>query len=347
MIRYERAQECDDAVLRALLRDNGMPSWVEIALQREPSFFAGMNRITDDFAVIARDGSRAIGMYTCSLQRLHINGRPCSLGYLGGLRLIPSYRNRLSILRDGYSSIARLTPASAHPFWFTSIASDNMQARKLLEAGLAGMPRYDLLNELVTLALPVSRGRRLGLWRSATKADILGLIDFYNRHATEFQCAPELSESWIRHLGIEHFLIYGQDDIEACLTIWDQTAYKQVVARSYRLLLRIARPLYNGLATLSRRVRLPASGRPFSQCYLAFAAFADRAAPRATELIRDALSYCSSEAAIIALHDRHPLLGRLEKDFKPLSYRTRLYTVCYDERPSLDGRMAQPEAALL
>ncbi|HKI62812.1 MAG TPA: hypothetical protein VKA31_11010 [Mariprofundaceae bacterium] len=346
MIRFEAATEADDKELRALLRDNDMPSWVNMSLQREPSFFAGMNQVTRDYAVIARDDGQAIGMYTCSQQSVHFNGDSCTLGYLGGLRVIPSHRNRIRILRDGYASIARLVAAGSLPFWFTSVARGNSPARRLLEAGLPGMPRYYPANELFTFALPVSQGRRINLWRQATEADIPGMIDFHNREASKFQFATVLSEAWIRHIGLQHFLVYGEQDIRACLAIWNQSAFKQVIAKSYRPPLQAIRPLYNAFATMARRVRLPAIGQPFSQTFLAFATFADSAMPLAVELLRDALSQCSSEAAIIALHDRHPLMAELAR-FKPFVYRTRIYAVSFADAPAMDGRPAQPEAALL
>ena len=74
MIRYELATESDDKVLRDLLKNNGMTSWVDITMEREPSYFAGVNRVTRDFAVVARDGKQTVGMYSCSLQSVYLNG---------------------------------------------------------------------------------------------------------------------------------------------------------------------------------------------------------------------------------------------------------------------------------
>lgn len=347
MIRYELAGEADDAELRALLRDNGMPSsWVDISLEREPCFFAGMNQVTRDFAMIARDGDKTVGMYSCSLQPVHINGQVCTLGYLGGLRVSPNYRNRLRVVRDGYASIPKLTSAGDYPFWFTSVASENAPARRLLETNLPGMPRYYLSGEMSTLALPVSQGRNLNLWRSATETDIPVMIDFHNREAARFQYAPILSEAWIRYIGLKNFLLFGDDSIEACLAIWDQSGFKQVVARGYSPAMQAVRPWYNFYATLANRVRLPAVGQPLSQSFLAFSAFSEHAMERAFELVRDVLARCNTEAAVIGLHKHHPLLGEL-KTLKPLIYRTRLYAVSYADKPLLDSRPVQPEAALL
>ncbi|MDX8412383.1 MAG: hypothetical protein R8K46_11025 [Mariprofundaceae bacterium] len=346
MISYTLATETDDADIRALLRRNGMPSWVDISLQREPSFFAGVNNITHDFAVIARDGRQVVGMYTCSLQPVYMNGEFCTLGYLGSLRVTPSYRHKIKILRGGYASIARLIPKADYPFWFTSIANDNTTARRLLEAGPSGLPNYDLIGEMHTLALPATQGRRLGQWRNATQADIPALIDFHNREAAQFQFAPLLNEAWIHHIGLEHFLIYGGASIQACVGIWDQSGFKQVVATAYRPLLQVLRPVYNSYATLTNRIRLPPAGSPLKHCFLAFAAFSEQTIEQAVDMFRDVLSRCDAETAVIGLHHEHPLLNALAS-LKPLVYRTQIYAVSYADKPSLDGRPVQPEVALL
>jgi hypothetical protein len=346
MIRYRLATEADDAELRALLRDNGMPSWVELSLEREPSFFAGSNQVTKDFAMIARDDSQTVGMYSCSLQAVYLNGQVCSLGYLGGMRVNRLYRNRIKVVRDGFASLAKLTPPGDYPFWFSSVATENAAARRLLEAGLPGMPRYFPLGDMTTLALPVAQARGLALWRNATESDIPELIAFHQTEAAKFQLSPPLNEAWIRTIGLENFLIYRDNGIQACLAVWDQSAFKQVVARSYRPLLQVARPFYNGYAALTGRIPLPAIGQPLRQCFLAFATFSENAMGQAIALLRDALQRCATEAAVIGLHDQHPLLSELTA-LKPLIYRTRLYAVSYADKPLLDGRAVQPEVALL
>ena len=83
MTTFRLATESDDDIIRSLLRDNGMPSWVEVAIQREPSFFAGKNIFGREWAVIAEEKDDVIGMYTASVLPVHVDGRPEQLGYLG------------------------------------------------------------------------------------------------------------------------------------------------------------------------------------------------------------------------------------------------------------------------
>jgi hypothetical protein len=162
---YEVATPADDTSLRALLRENAMPSWVTMTTERDPSWFAGCNRFGKDWAVLARDGGEIIGMYSCATHRIHLNGRAVDAGYLGALRVRPEYRRRMRILREGYASIPRNCRAGAPPFWYTAIAGDNGPARRILEANLPGMPRYRHCNDMSTLAFPRARGVRRNLWQ--------------------------------------------------------------------------------------------------------------------------------------------------------------------------------------
>lgn len=346
MIKYNLANDANEATLRSLLRDNPMPSWVDISMTREPYFFSNMNTVTKDYAVLARDGENAVGMYTCTLQTVFLNGMPCTLGYLGGLRVSEAYRNKIRVIKNGFKSLIRLIPTCDHPYWFTSVASDNKQARKLLERGLKGMPKYSKIGELTTFALPVAQGKGLKLWRTASETDITNIIEFYNRHASGLQLAPQLDERWIRQIGIANFLIYGSTQIEACLAIWNQTQYKQVVINAYQPIIKMLRPLYNIYARCRNQIQLPAPGQQLNQSFLSFAAFSPSVMSDMERLLKDALSHCQTPIAIMSLYSQHPSIPVL-KALKPIIYQTCLYTVSFGSPPILDDRPVQPEAALL
>lgn len=356
MTTFRIATGADDGTLRSLLRHNAMPTWVDMAVEREPSFFAGKNIFGRDWAVIAEDGGNVVGMYTASVVPVHVDGRPEQLGYLGGLRVNPSYRRRIRYLREGYASVERMAP-SAVPWWFTVVASGNTAARRLLEAGVKGLPEYRLQGEYLTFAIPTSRGRRHGLWRRAEDADVPRIVEFHNAQAARFQCSPVLDEELVRGIGMERFYIHhvragcpaeagGTPAFRGVAALWDQRAFKQVVARRYRAPIGALRPLYNAWARAARRIPLPDEGGALEQTFLAFLALDDAALPEARALLEDLLSHCTTPAASLGLHAVHPLVPTIER-FKALRYPTRVYAVSFDGTVPPNGRPAQPEAALL
>ena len=100
-----------------MLRENPMPSWVAMSVEREPSLLAGLDQCSRECAVIAHDGGTPVGMYLCAQHPVHVNGRPATLGYLGGLRVNAAFRHRMRLLREGYASIRALSGATNPDVW--------------------------------------------------------------------------------------------------------------------------------------------------------------------------------------------------------------------------------------
>ena len=347
MRTYELASPADDETIRALLGENAMPSWAAMSMEREPSYFAGSNRFGRDWAVVARDGEIPIGMYACSEQNVHLNGVPVELGYLGALRVSPGYRHRFRILREGYASIREHGRSIGPALWYTAISQGNAPARRMLEANLPGMPRYRYVNDLVTLALPRARGRRLSLWRKMGQDEAGELCAFYNRYASRYQFSPALTPEIVRKTGAPFFVALREGDLIACMALWNQQEYKQIVARGYRRPLSALVPIYNAYAQITRRVPLPRVGHALDQTSLAFLAVASPHEDGVVELLRDALALCPSTVMTLGLHAGHAWHGSLSRAFGPLTYATRLYTVSFEGMIELDGRPAQPEVAVL
>lgn len=347
MIDLSLAGERDDADLRAMLRENPMPSWVALSVEREPSLLAGLDHSSRERAVIARDGGTPVGMYLCAQHSVHVDGRPTTFGYLGGLRVNPAFRHRLRVLRDGYASIRALSAATNPDVWYTSVAAGNVPARRLLEARLRGLPRYIALGELVTLALPRARARRLGHWRRPRADEIESMCRMHNDAAARYQLSPVLTPARVAASGADFFVHAPGDRVASCMALWNQQAHKQVVARGYRKPLAVGLPLYNAWARLTRRIALPRLNEQLDQSFLAFFALPTEDASEMVSLVRDALAICPSEVLTLGLHGAHSALPALLRTFRPATYRTIVYAVCFAHLPEWDGRPVQPEVAVL
>lgn len=348
MTTYMLATPNEDAALKALLRENAVPSWVSMSIEREPSYFAGCNRFGRDWAVIACDeDGNPVGMYACAEQSVYCNGSPNEIGYIGALRVNHGYRNRIRILRDGFSSIPRFSQLKPPRFWYTAIASDNERARRVLTANLPGMPKYHYINDLMTIAIASSRQKRHGLWRPIRVEEMDSVISYYNGHAQQYQFAPALDPKSLLQTGARFFVFEQNGKISGTMALWNQQPYKQIVAKAYRSPLQQLLPLYNTYALLSRRVPLPSLNRPLDQTYQAFLAITPNSESDLVRVMEDALSLCPTSVMTLGLHASNPWLRVLTRYFKPLTYRTGIYTVSYDDNVLLDGRPAQPEVAVL
>lgn len=320
MTTFRLATRDDDATVRALLRETAMPSWVDMAIER--SHFEA-----NEWAVVAEEKGDVVGIYTASVLAAHVDGRPLRLGYLGGLRVKPQHRRRIRHLRAGYASVPVLARETV-PWWFTTIGSDNLVARRLLEAGVPGLPAYHFRGEYETFALPASRGRRRNIWRPGVD------VALHNALASRFQCSPVLDDDLVRRAG-RFFVCDG-----GVAALWDQRAFKRIVARRYRRPALIAP--YNAYARMFRRVPLPREGAALDHTFIAFFAMESPT----VEAIEDLLSHCETPVATIGMHAENPL-HEIVRRFKPMSTRSRVYAVSFNGSVPPNGRPAQPEAALL
>lgn len=354
MTEMRLATTDDDARLRALLRENGMPSWVDMSLAREPSFFAGHGYGGEDWAVLAEDRGELVGMYTAAVRPVHLNGEVRRIGYLGGLRVQPAHRRRIRHLREGYASIPRLAPLRPdHGWWMTVVASDNQPARRLLEAGVAGLPSYRALGQIETLALSTSRARIRAAsapWRPVREDELPQLLAWHARQAQRHQFSPAVDAALLARIGLDHAWVHEDAGaIGGFAVLWDQSAFKQIVARRYAPALRRALPLYNAWARLTGRVRLPPEGHALEQTFIAFLALDPALEDQpgtADALIDGLLARCATPVASLGLHAGHAWLAALRRR-TALRYPATVYAVEFDEAARLDGRAVQPEVALL
>lgn len=338
----------DDAVLRRFMRGNGMTGWVEMAIEREPSYFAGRGFGGEEWAVIARENEDVVGMYCATVRSVYVNGKPERMGYLGGLRVAPQFRRRIRFLRQGYASVPVLAPVPRTlPWWFTVVATDNVAAKKLLEAGLDGLPAYHQLGDYSTFALPTARGGRRGWWRRAGAADLEVVVNFHNARASSCDFAPVLDAALATQIGIGNFfLLERAGQLQGVAALWDQRSFKQIVAARYRRPIAGLVPLYNWYATLFARVPLPRQGGCLDHAFVAFFAVSDEAQNDGHRVLGDLLSHAQTPIASLGLHARHPL-HTVVGDFKPISYAVKVYGVSFDAAVPATERPVQPEAAFL
>jgi hypothetical protein len=361
---YRLASEDDDALLRRLLRENAMPSWVSITTEREPSYFDGASLMGRSYTLVAEDAKnskKTIGMYACTMLPVHIDGKVERMGYLGGMRVSHEFRHKVRYIKQGFEAIEKLLPEStALPYYFTSIASENKKARRLLEANVTGMPSYMPQGQMTTLVFSAKHGIERRVLKQANLQDIPEIAAFYNRHASQYQLSPYLSEEWLRsldgHIGlkISDFWLVRSDDgsLEGCLALWDQRAFKQSVVKAYRPPLTHLRWFYNLFARLTKRVELPSVGEALEHVFIAFFAFHD--SEKAVTAIKEAARISQDRKAsscVLGLSSQHPLLADIKRIFKPSMYRTEIQTVVLHntgaDAPSFHDDIVQPEIALL
>jgi len=367
-IVVEEAAPEDPPELRRLLRDNPMEGEIRVSLEREPdAFLAAAVEGEPHRTIVARDSGVGgiVGMGSRAVWNAFVNGEPCRLGYLSQLRVDRAHRGQKRLLKDGYALIRSFRGADEKPFDLTSIVADNEVARRLLGAGVPGLPQYREIAEWSTLVVPTTARSRRGMEIVRGTADLLdGIAACLERNRCRYQFAPRFSETDLRSpersRGLkpeDFFVTLSRGEIVGCVALWDQSAFKQVVVRGYAPRLARWRPWINRinrLAPLLGTPRLPEPGQRLPHAYLSHLAV-DGDDPGIFQALVEAAYTEAKERRyvymVIGLAARHPWRSWLERRFKPRTYSSVLYVVFWEDGAEavarLDGRMLHVEVALL
>lgn len=359
--RIEEARPEDDPELRRLLRDNPMEGEIRVSLEREPNaFLAAAVEGEPHRTIVARDPSAGIvGMGSRSVWNAFVNGEPVRLGYLSQLRVDRAFRGRKRLLVAGYGLLRSFRSPDELSFDLTSIIADNEVARRLLGAGLPGLPAYREIEGFTTLVLPAtSRPRKVSEIERGTRERLPGIAVCLERNRKRYQFASRfsvedlLSPERSRGLAPEDFFVaISGGEIVGCLALWDQSGFKQVVVRGYAPRLARWRPWLNRLSPLLGTPRLPEPGQILPHAHLSHVAV-DGDDPQVFQALVEA-AYAEARIrgyiyVVIGFASRHPWLPWLKKRFRLREYTSMLYTVHWEEGGEpLDRRIPHVEVALL
>ncbi len=353
-VEFGVAGPSDEAECRALLRDP-MEGTIRLALEREPdSRLAALIEGDRHHTVVARDrqSGRILGIGSRAVRKVWIDGRPQRLGYLGQLRRIPVMRRRMRLLAAAFAEMERTRRPDEAPYDLTSIASDNLPARRLLERGVAGLPAYRPVCEIDTVIMPASRrdsGRKPPGVSPGGDALLPAIADCLQRNLSRFRFAPFWTANDLRSAtrtrGLdpaEFFVIRRGDRVTACLALWDQRRFKQVRVTGYASGLRLARPWVNAAFRLVGLPGLPAAGSTVDLGHLSHLAVDDDDPESFRALVvaaRRAARRRGLDRLALGLTTMHPLHKTLRLPPGCREYRSRLYLVH-------DGSRRLPASAL-
>lgn len=259
----------DDAGIRALLRRSPMGRAIRLTLEREPDFAASavIDGPRGATAVVrARDTGEVLALGHRAVRRRYWNGRPAWLGYLGSLRRDERLRGQARLLRDGFRAVAATRAADELPFDLTAIVSDNSAARRLLERGLPGFPRYVPLASLVTVAIARERGRLPAEVRPASLPDLPEVAASLARWGAGHDGAAEWTAEELLARSSDPaplgpiLLLEERGRMAGCCAIWDLRPFRQARIHRYGGLLRWLLPFDRAVSPLLGRPPLPRPG---------------------------------------------------------------------------------------
>ena len=348
-MRFELALGEDEPAIRRLLRRTPIPGDITLSLEREPSAHIAnsvASKHTQILVARTEDNGEVVAMGVRGVMDWYVNGTPSKIGYLGQLRVDPSYRARPRLLLRGYAKFKELHEADGcTQIYATTIMADNMPARRALESPMKGMPRYKHIDDLVTLAITTRTGSPMSLpgvqIADATMGDSKEIEECLARYGSRYQFTPVWSQTVLkdpgrmRDLQVNDFILARRNDkVVGCVALWDQRNFKQTVVRGYSWQLACVRPAANVLSRLIGSPRLPPIGEQLDMAYVSHIAV-DGDDPEVLEiLLRRALARAAEKGVTLVslgFSHRNVLAEFVAARFRARKYHSRIYVVFWPD----------------
>ena len=364
---FELATPADDAAIRRLLATGPIPGRVTVTYEREPNYFLGCGAMGPFFQVMVarhQPGGTVVGLSCRATRPLFVNGRPEEVGYLGQLRLDPSFQGRW-LVPLGFRFMRRLHADGRAAGYIATIIEGNSLAQGILvKRARGGMPRWREVDRLCSAAIILGASKRQPQSPYAiapgSAADLGAIAAFLGQHGAAKQFFPvysaddfNCSSTTLDFRPQDFILARRNGHIVGLLGLWDQSRYKQTVVQAYSGLLRWLRPAYNTGARLTGRQPLPAPGRPIHFVYASFICIAGNDPAIFQALLRQAYHLAAGRGyayLMVGLSVRDPLLA-VVRQYGHIPYYSRLYAVYWPDGEHsydrLDARSPYVEIASL
>ena len=355
-VTFQIAGPAENVDILRLLRENWMGGRYALSLEREPDAFATTAPRDRQTFVLARAGSgEAVGLCERVVRPSFVNGRVVPLPYLTALRVARSHRNRIAVLKGGFRTLREQADrAEDFPCALTSITADNDAARRVLTAGLKGLPTYCPAGAYSTLVLRPRRSAPGPGIELAADPDLAELAEFLQHQLARYQFTPVWSEAALRSLGVPLLVHRTHGRIDGCLSLWDQRSTRQPVVRGYPPAVKALRPAINAFAPLLRLPSLPKIGAPIPQAFLSHLAVEGDDPAVMLSLVKAGLDLAARHglgAATIGMSRDHPFRSALLKRFRAIEYGTLLYLVHWEDgaaaAAACEARLPMPDVGLL
>lgn len=266
------------------LQRQTMPGDIQLMLDCSPNFFESLEVEGQKVKVMSlrEQNTGELMCMGCMAEKVHwINGqeREEKIGYISSLRVDKKFRAG-GLFYKAYSYL-QSEHEKNHPdrIYLSTILEENTIAKKILTTDRPGLPHYTDWGLLSTSFLPVNKQ----IWknhfadssevilRPATAQDIPALAAFWKKESHKRQFVPAYTEQdfnqphgILRGLKMNDILLaLHHEKIIGCIALWDQSAYRRWVVAAYSKKMKMAKGLYNIVAPLLNRPKLPKEHEPF------------------------------------------------------------------------------------
>lgn len=306
--RARLARPEDNASLCELFRSVHLGGALDITQERDPDFFAMLERHLGDFecVLLEDDSGNAVGCSTLVRRPGWFEGEVINTGYLCDLRVLPSFRGGRHVPRVFAAAMDRMREHHGTELFNTVIFDANKRAVAALtgeskdrSARRAELPLYRPMTpfQMTSVQFTTQKPAPARLITEATPRDLDELAAFLavkQRERVLGECLD--ADRFLRRLGdwpgfeLGDFLL-SRDSvgrINGCVAPWDTSSFKRTRVLGYHGQMAWIRRAYNLAATIRRFPKLPEPGDCFRFWFLTHLEVADDEPAIFRDLIRAA-----------------------------------------------------------
>lgn len=227
-----RLAEHDDAAgIKKVFESGEFPGGISIQFLRGEDPFTSLQNDGDKaivLIIVDTITNEIIAVGACIIRKAYVNGGIKNVGYLTGLKVLPQYHRKVSIIPKAYEFLYQVTKDDID-LYYTTILTDNIPAQKLLEKKRKNMPEYKYIGNYTVYCMGTGKKRNN---LDIECGNIKDLDEFYSK------CLPNNNLSPINRnlFGLQNsdFYTLRQDgEIIIACAVWNQQDYKQYLLKSY------------------------------------------------------------------------------------------------------------------
>lgn len=255
-----KANATDEEQLNLLYSEKSRDGSLQINLERSPDFFEALRVEGYDSVVnYVKDTQTGhiAGAGIRTIRECYINGEIKKIGYLSGLRVAEKYR-KSRVMAMIFQKLKHMYLQGECTGYLFSVFNNNTKALHALTSGKAGLPMVKTVGNYNSFIfkpkLIASKNFSGPTIRQATIDDIGNLISFLNEEGRKRQYCPHYTSSDFSSTGSlknmnmdDVILALDNNEIIGCLALWDQTPFRRWKVGGYSRMLKICRPILNGI----------------------------------------------------------------------------------------------------
>jgi len=264
MITFRSAIPPDNNQLLTLTNLTPMQGSISICIQREPDFFALLNKRGQPHVIVAEIEGMIAGSVSIVKEEMILMEQPVTFYYLCDLKVHPEHRNKKVATMLTHEMNKYLHAQNAD--WLLTIVADGNNRVMPLIKGKAGIINDHSESTFIILQLFAKKNKRKENYNISNRGSETTVIEMYKEFYSRYVLHPVVSSAILK--SCTHIVAYKNDKPIAAISLYDPIEIKQNVVTGMPWYLEISIWCMRILKSLLSLPSLPHKGQPIKILYV-------------------------------------------------------------------------------